>query len=62
MLKYAGDERPVLLADTWNPGQDCRYIVNPPWLNPAHGRADYTISTPLWVKAVNFDSIFETLH
>ena len=34
MLKYAGDELThVLLADTWNQTKDCRYIVNPPWLN-----------------------------
>ena len=39
MLKYAGDELThVLFADTWNQTKDCRYILNPPWLN-ARGRA-----------------------
>ena len=43
MLRYAGDELThVLLADTWNQTIDCRYIVNPPWLN-GRGKADYTI-------------------
>ena len=43
MLRYAGDDLThVLLADTWNQTIDCRYIVNPPWLN-GHGRGDNII-------------------
>ena len=64
MLKYAGDELThVLLADTWNQTKDCRYIVNPPWLNQ-HGRADYTIHqhTAMGEGEVDFDGIFETLR
>ena len=64
MLKYAGDELThVLLADTWNQTKDCRYIVNPPWLNQ-RGRADYTIHqhTAMGEGEVDFDGIFETLR
>ena len=53
----------VLLADTWNQTKDCRYIVNPPWLN-SRGRADYTIHqhTAMGEGEVDFDGIFETLR
>ena len=64
MLKYAGDELThVLLADTWNQTKDCRYILNPPWLN-ARGRADATIHqhTAMGEGEVDFDGIFETLR
>ena len=34
MLEYAGDDLShVLFADTYNQTKDCRYILNPPWLN-----------------------------
>ena len=43
MLKYAGDELThVLFADTFNQTMDCRYILNPPWLN-GRGKADVTV-------------------
>ena len=64
MLKYAGDELThVLFADTWNQTKDCRYILNPPWLN-ARGRADVTIHqhTAMGEGEVDFDGIFETLR
>ena len=64
MLKYAGDELThVLLADTWNQTEDCRYILNPPWLNQ-RGRADVTIHqhTAMGEGEVDFDGIFETLR
>ena len=64
MLRYAGDDLThVLLADTWNQTIDCRYIVNPPWLN-GRGRADYTIHqhTAMGEGEVDFDGIFETLR
>ena len=64
MLRYAGDELThVLLADTWNQTKDCRYILNPPWLN-AHGRADVSIHqhTAMGEGEVDFDGIFETLR
>lgn len=64
MLEYAGDELThVLFADTWNQTKDCRYILNPPWLN-AHGRANVTIHqhTAMGEGEVDFDGIFETLR
>ena len=64
MLKYAGDELThVLFADTWNQTKDCRYILNPPWLN-ARGRADVTIHqhTAMGEGEVDFAGIFETLR
>ena len=64
MLKYAGDELThVLFADTWNQTKDCRYILNPPWLN-GRGRADVTIHqhTAMGEGEVDFDGIFETLR
>ena len=64
MLKYAGNELThVLLADTWNQTKDCRYILNPPWLN-SRGRADVTIHqhTAMGEGEVDFDGIFETLR
>ena len=71
MLKYAGDELThVLFADTWNQTKDCRYILNPPWLNArgralnARGRADVTIHqhTAMGEGEVDFPGIFETLR
>ena len=64
MLKYAGDELThVLFADTYNQTKDCRYILNPPWLNQ-RGRADVTIHqhTAMGEGEVDFDGIFETLR
>ncbi|HJC13152.1 MAG TPA: sugar phosphate isomerase/epimerase, partial [Candidatus Agathobaculum intestinigallinarum] len=64
MLKYAGEDLThVLLADTWNQTKDCRYILNPPWLNSC-GRADVTIHqhTAMGEGEVDFDGIFETLR
>ena len=64
MLEYAGDELThVLFADTWNQTKDCRYILNPPFLN-AHGRADATIHQHLGMGEgeVDFDGIFECLR
>ena len=64
MLKYAGEDLThVLLADTWNQTKDCRYILNPPWLN-SRGRADVTIHqhTAMGEGEVDFDGIFETLR
>ena len=64
MLKYAGDELThVLFADTWNQTKDCRYILNPPWLN-ARGSADVTIHqhTAMGEGEVDFAGIFETLR
>ena len=64
MLKYAGDELThVLFADTWNQTKDCRYILNPPWLN-ARGKADVTIHqhTAMGEGEVDFAGIFETLR
>ena len=64
MLRYAGDELThVLFADTWNQTKDCRYILNPPWLNQ-RGRADVTIHqhTAMGEGEVDFDGIFETLR
>ena len=61
MLKYAGNELThVLLADTWNQTKDCRYILNPPWLN-SRGRADVTIPSAYGMGEgeVDFDGIFE---
>ena len=43
MLKYAGDTcTHVLFADTWNQTKDCRYILNPPWLNSRGHGNQYT--------------------
>ena len=54
MLKYAGDELThVLFADTFNQTMDCRYILNPPWLN-GRGKADVTVHQ----KGVEFGSGF----
>ena len=64
MLRYAGDELThVLFADTYNQTLDCRYILNPPFLN-ARGRADATIHQHLAMGEgeVDFDGIFETLR
>lgn len=64
MLKYAGEELThVLFADTMNQTVDCRYILNPPFLNQ-HGKADATIHQHLGLGEgeVDFDGIFETLR
>ncbi len=64
MLEYAGDELShVLFADTFNQELDCRYIVNPPWLN-GRGKADVTVHQHLAMGEgdVNFDEIFATLR
>lgn len=64
MLQYAGDDLShVLIADTFNQTLDCRYIVNPPWLN-GRGSRDVTIHQHLGLGEgdVNFEEIFETLR
>lgn len=64
MLEYAGDELThVLFADTFNQTKDCRYILNPPWLNQ-RGREDVTIHqhTAMGEGEVDFAGIFETLR
>ena len=64
MLKYAEDSLShVLFADTYNQVLDCRYILNPPFLN-SRGRADATIHQHLAMGEgdVDFDGIFETLR
>ena len=64
MLKYAGDSLShVLFSDTFNQEMDCRYIVNPPWLN-GRGAADVTVHQHLAMGEgdVNFDGIFKTLR
>ena len=64
MLKYVGDELThVLFADTFNQTMDCRYILNPPWLN-GRGKADVTVHQHLAMGEgdVDFDGIFETLR
>lgn len=42
---------------------DCRYILNPPWLN-GRGKADVTVHQHLAMGEgdVDFDGIFETLR
>ncbi|RDU22353.1 sugar phosphate isomerase/epimerase family protein [Anaerosacchariphilus polymeriproducens] len=64
MLKYAGDSLShVLFADTFNQELDCRYILNPPFLN-ARGKSDAVIHQHLGLGEgdVDFDGIFETLR
>lgn len=64
MLKYAGEDLShVLFGDTFNQELDCRYIVNPPWLN-SRGAADVTIHQHLAMGEgdVDFESIFQTLR
>jgi myo-inositol catabolism protein IolH len=64
MLEYAGDSLShVLFSDTMNQTVDCRYIVNPPWLN-SRGHADATVHQHLAMGEgeVDFDGIFETLR
>ena len=64
MLEYAGDDLShVLFADTYNQTKDCRYILNPPWLN-SMGREDVSIHqhNPLGEGDVDFAGIFETLR
>lgn len=64
MLTYAGEDLShVLFADTYNQTLDCRYILNPPWLN-ARGREDVTVHQHLGLGEadVDFDRIFETLR
>lgn len=64
MLQYAGDDLShVLFADTYNQTKDCRYILNPPWLNQM-GREDVTVHqhNPIGEGDVDFDGIFDTLR
>ena len=64
MLRYAGDDLShVLFADTFNQTKDCRYILNPPWLN-SMGREDVSIHqhNPMGEGDVDFEGIFETLR
>jgi myo-inositol catabolism protein IolH len=64
MLKYAGDSLShVLFADSFNQQRDCRYIVNPPWLN-GRGSADVAVHQHLAMGEgdVDFGGIFETLR
>ena len=64
MLEYAGDcLSHVLFADTYNQEKDCRYILNPPWLN-ARGKSDAVVHQHLAMGEgeVDFDGIFETLR
>lgn len=64
MLEYAGDDLShVLIGDTFNQVLDCRYIVNPPWLN-SRGAADVTVHQHLAMGEgdVDFETIFQTLR
>lgn len=64
MLKYAGDSLShVLFADTFNQELDCRYILNPPFLN-ARSRSDAVVHQHLAMGEgdVDFEGIFETLR
>jgi myo-inositol catabolism protein IolH len=64
MLEYAGDVLShVLFADTYNQEKDCRYILNPPWLN-ARGKSDAVVHQHLAMGEgeVDFDGVFETLR
>ncbi|MDR1863776.1 MAG: sugar phosphate isomerase/epimerase [Treponema sp.] len=64
MLEYAGGcLSHVLFADTFNQEKDCRYILNPPWLN-ARGKSDAVVHQHLAMGEgeVDFDGIFETLR
>jgi myo-inositol catabolism protein IolH len=64
MLEYAGDcLSHVLFADTCNQEKDCRYILNPPWLN-ARGKSDAVVHQHLAMGEgeVDFNGIFETLR
>jgi myo-inositol catabolism protein IolH len=64
MLEYAGDcLSHVLFADTFNQEKDCRYILNPPWLN-GRGKSDAVVHQHLAMGEgeVDFDGIFETLR
>ena len=64
MLRYAVDSLShVLFADTFNQELDCRYILNPPFLN-GRGRSDAVVHQHLAMGEgdVDFDGIFETLR
>lgn len=64
MLEYAGDSLShILFSDTFNQTKDCRYIVNPPWLNRS-GRQDVAVHQHLAMGEgeVDFDGIFDTLR
>lgn len=64
MLEYAGEDLShVLFADTFNQELDCRYIVNPPWLN-SRGAADVTVHQHLAMGEgdINFEEIFAALR
>jgi myo-inositol catabolism protein IolH len=53
----------VLVADTYNQEKDCRYILNPPWLN-GRGKSDAVVHQHLAMGEgeVDFEGIFETLR
>ena len=64
MLEYAGESMShILFSDTNNHVKDCRYIVNPPWLNRC-GCEDVTVHQHLAMGEgeVDFEGIFETLR
>lgn len=64
MLEYAGEDLShVLFADTFNQTKDCRYILNPPWLNQM-GKQDVAIHqhNPIGEGDVDFNGIFSSLR
>lgn len=64
MLRYAGDDLShVLFADTFNQTKDCRYILNPPWLNRM-GKEDVAVHqhNPMGEGDVDFSGIFDELR
>jgi myo-inositol catabolism protein IolH len=62
MLAYAGrDLKHIIVADTMNPMKDCRYILNPPTIQPTHHA---TVHQHLGIGEgeVDFDSLFDQLR